>query len=179
MKIIRLIISKIWKKKQQINSQGFYSTDVWKTVADKYDIKNQLWIRAEQYINAGFMESGIIIYGEIYGPGIQGDKYSYGLDDIHFAGFDVEFNGKYFNEEQECVEFELLGLPQVPKLYKGKYDYDKIFNSFVKDNFIGNSKVPHEGCIVKSIDGNRHKISKIINSDYLIFGEKHLVPDSH
>lgn len=161
------------------DSQGFYSTDVWKTIADKYDIKNQLWNIVKNYVHIDNLGSGFVIFGEIHGPGIQGDKYSYGLKDIEFVGFDIEINGEYQGFEIENEYFSRLFLKQVPKLYKGKYDYDKIFNTFVKDNFIGNTKVPHEGAIVKSIDGDRHKICKIINPDYLIFGEKHLIPDSH
>jgi hypothetical protein len=46
-------------------------------------------------------------------------------------------------------------------------------------NFIGDTKVPHEGIVIKNIDGNRHKVAKVINPDYLIYGEKHNIGDSH
>ena len=71
-------------------SQGFYSTDVWGDVARKYDIRNRLW---EHVKNAyDYLESGFIVYGEIYGAGIQ-KNYDYGLTDIKFASFDVEVDG--------------------------------------------------------------------------------------
>jgi hypothetical protein len=49
----------------------------------------------------------------------------------------------------------------------------------VVNNFIPKTKVPHEGIVVKSITGERSKISKVINNDYLIYSEKHNVEDSH
>lgn len=158
------------------DSQGFYSTDVWKEIADKYDIKNKLW---NLFKSDNTIIDNLVIYGEIYGEGIQGEKYSYGLKTKQFVGFDIEIDGKYMSNLYEDFYFESLDLLQVPKLYKGGYNYDKIFNTFVKDNFIGDSKVPHEGVVVKSITGDRHKIAKIINPDYTIFSEKHLIPDSH
>ena len=60
------------------DSQGFYSTDVWKTVADKYNLKKILWNYVKDNYNTEELGSGFIIYGEIYGPGIQGDNYTYG-----------------------------------------------------------------------------------------------------
>jgi hypothetical protein len=41
------------------------------------------------------------------------------------------------------------------------------------------TKVPHEGVVVKHIDGERHKVGKVINPDYSIYGEKNNVGDSH
>ena len=52
-------------------------------------------------------------------------------------------------------------------------------DKFVFNNFIEGTKVPHEGVVVKHISGDRKKIGKIINPDYLIFSEKHNVGDSH
>mgnify|MGYP000052675406 CR=1 FL=1 len=67
-------------------SQGFYSTDVWRTIADQYDIQNKLWKYVKEYYTPERLGSGIVIYGEIYGHGIQ-KNYDYGLSDIRFAGF--------------------------------------------------------------------------------------------
>jgi hypothetical protein len=44
---------------------------------------------------------------------------------------------------------------------------------------IEGTKVPHEGVVIKSVDGDRQKVAKVINPDYLIYGEKHNVGDSH
>ena len=37
----------------------------------------------------------------------------------------------------------------------------------------------NEGIVIKHHTGNRNKVAKVINPDYLIYGEKHDVGDSH
>jgi RNA ligase (TIGR02306 family) len=157
------------------DSQGFYSTDVWDNVANKYDIRDKLWDHVKNTYD--YLESGFIIYGEIYGAGIQ-KNYDYGLEDIKFAGFDVEVDNKYVGYPAECAHFNVLDLPQVEKLYWGHWSKEKQ-DKFVFNNNIEGTKVPHEGVVVKSVTGDRKKVSKVINPDYLIYGEKNNVGDSH
>jgi RNA ligase (TIGR02306 family) len=160
------------------DSQGFYSTDVWRTIAEKYDIKNKLLNLAKTKNRAGELGAGIVIYGEIYGAGIQ-KNYEYGLKEIEFVGFDATVNGKY--ESTMYTEFlfrEALELPHVGVLYTGPWSQE-IQDKFVFGNMINDTKVPHEGIVIKYISGERNKIAKVINPDYLIYGEKHDVGDSH
>jgi hypothetical protein len=160
------------------DSQGFYSTDVWRTIAEKYDIKNKLLNLAKTKNRAGELGAGIVIYGEIYGAGIQ-KNYEYGLKEIEFVGFDATVNGKY--ESTMYTEFlfrEALELPHVGVLYTGPWSQE-IQDKFVFGNMINGTKVPHEGIVIKYISGERNKIAKVINPDYLIYGEKHDVGDSH
>jgi RNA ligase (TIGR02306 family) len=158
-------------------SQGFYSTDVWRTVAEEYNIQNKLWNYVKKYFTPERLGSGIVIYGEIYGHGIQ-KNYEYGLTDIRFAGFDVEINSVYQPLFTERGIFKELDLPKVDLLYTGPWDKE-IQDMFVFGNFIGKTKVPHEGIVVKCLSGERHKVAKVINPDYLIYGEKNNVGDSH
>jgi RNA ligase (TIGR02306 family) len=157
------------------DSQGFYSTDVWDEVAVKYDIRSKLWSHVKDTYE--YLDSGFIIYGEIYGVGIQ-KNYDYGLSEIKFAGFDVEVDNEYVGYPAECAHFDVLNLPQVERLYWGSWDKEKQ-DKYVFNNFIEGTKVPHEGIVVKSVTGNRGKVSKVINPDYLIYGEKNNVGDSH
>jgi len=161
------------------DSQGFYDTDVWRTIAEKYDIKNKLRKYAlylmSQNIDLG---AGVITYGEIYGAGIQ-KNYDYGLKDIEFAGFDLVVNGNY--ESAIYTEFvfkTIFDMPHVPILHIGKWSQE-IQDKFVFNNFIEGTKVPHEGIVIKHVSGERKKVAKVINPDYLIYGEKHNVGDSH
>jgi hypothetical protein len=78
----------------------------------------------------------------------------------------------------ETVHFDCLQLPQVELLYKGIW-VKEIQDTFVFNNNIEGGKVPHEGIVVKSVTGDRRKVSKVINPDYLIYGEKNNVGDSH
>ncbi len=159
------------------DSQGFYGTDVWRTVAEEYKIKEKLWDYVKAYFTPERFDSGVIIYGEIYGHGIQ-KNYEYGLNDIKFAGFDVEINGEYKEFSVERGIFKTLDLPTVEVLYKGYWSKEEQ-DKHVFGNFIEGTKVPHEGIVVKSLTGVRNKVAKVINPDYLIYGEKNNVGDSH
>lgn len=158
------------------DSQGFYSTDVWRTIAEKYNIKEKLW----SYIKNRNVElgEGIILYGEIYGAGIQ-KNYDYGLTDIEFAGFDVKLEGEYISTYDAWSLFKNhLKLPYVEILHYGDWTQE-IQDKFTFNNFIEGTKVPHEGIVIKYFTGDRKKVAKVINPDYLIYGEKHDVGDSH
>ena len=159
------------------DSQGFYSTDVWRTIAEKYNIKEKLW-ELVKTVNPEDIGSGIVLYGEIYGAGIQ-KNYDYGLTDIQFAGFDFTVNGKY--ETPDGAKFiieDRLDLPHVEVLYSGYWNQETQ-DKFTFNNFIEGTKVPHEGIVIKYFTGERQKVAKVINQDYLIYGEKHDVGDSH
>jgi RNA ligase (TIGR02306 family) len=159
------------------DSQGFYATDVWKTVAEKYDIRKKLWDHVKDTFDPNDVGSGFIIYGEIYGHGIQ-KNYDYGLTEIRFAGFDVEVDGSYVDNIYQSTHFKCLGLEEVETLYSGLWSKEEQ-DKYVFNNNIQGTKVPHEGIVVKCLSGNRHKIGKVINPDYLIYGEKNNVGDSH
>jgi RNA ligase (TIGR02306 family) len=159
------------------DSQGFYSTDVWRTIAEAYGIKERLWNQAKKY-SVEDLGSGLVLYGEIYGAGIQ-KNYEYGLDSIKFVGFDITINGKYLAPETtHLVTSCELQLSHVEVLYEGKWDQE-IQDKFVFNNFIEGTKVPHEGIVIKHVSGERQKVAKVINPDYLIYGEKNDVGDSH
>lgn len=159
------------------DSQGFYDSDVWKTIAEKYQIRNRLWMYIKDAYSPSDIGSGFIIYGEIYGHGIQ-KNYDYGLIEMRFAGFDVEVNGKYQDNIYQSTHFKCLGLEEVQTLYSGLWSKEKQ-DKYVFNNNIHGTKVPHEGIVVKSVTGVSSKVSKVINPDYLIYGEKNNVGDSH
>jgi RNA ligase (TIGR02306 family) len=158
------------------DSQGFYSEDVWRKIAQKYKIKEKLWDYVKnQNVEIG---EGIILYGEIYGAGIQ-KNYEYGLTDIEFVGFDVKENGEYLSTYNAWNSIQThLELPYVEILHYGDWSQE-VQDNYVFNNFIEGTKVPHEGIVIKYHTGERQKVAKVINPDYLIYGEKHNVGDSH
>lgn len=165
------------------NTQGFYDKNVWFDIESKYDIKNKLIsflnnnLKLSNFRLSDFIGNGIIIYGEIYGAGIQ-KNYDYGLNEIDFVAFDISVDGKYMPcafVYYTCLD---LNIPHVEILYQGPYS-DRIKDSFLLNNYIGNTKVPHEGIFIKHLSGDRSKTAKVINPEYLIYGEKNNVGDSH
>ena len=160
------------------DSQGFYDTNVWYQIADKYEIKKRLW----EYVKSVAMEpeigDGITIYGEIYGAGIQ-KNYDYGLTDIEFVGFDVKENGEYLSPiNAKLLIANILELRYVEILHFGNWSQE-IQDKFTFNNFIDGTKVPEEGIVIKYHTGERNKVAKVINPDYLIASEKYNYGDSH
>jgi RNA ligase (TIGR02306 family) len=159
------------------DSQGFYDTNVWYEIADKYEIKQKLWDFVKETGTPEGIGEGFCIYGEIYGAGIQ-KNYEYSLKDIRFSVFDVTLNGDYVPTGWTEEYTKELDLDHVEVLYDGLWTQE-IQDSFVFNNFIDGTKVPHEGIVIKHVSGDRSLVAKVINPDYLIYGEKYNVGDSH
>jgi RNA ligase (TIGR02306 family) len=159
------------------DSQGFYDTNVWYEIAEKYNIKEKMWDNAK-FRGAEDIGTGMILYGEIYGAGIQ-KGYDYRLSEIRLVGFDVSINGQYLDTAKAAYIITThFRVPYVPILWTGMWSKE-IQDACVLDNFIEGTKVPHEGIVVKDVSGDRRKIAKVINPAYLIFGEKYEIGDSH
>lgn len=151
------------------DSQGFYSTDVWREVMEDYDLETVLWTIAQNSDRETIGE-GIILYGEIYGEGIQ-KYYSYGEANHKIKFFDLKVNGDYVNHytfERVCNQWFQ---PMVEVLYEGKFD-EKIIAKLQTGRYIPGTKIPEEGIVVKSITGDRAKIAKYVNPEYLAFQAK-------
>jgi RNA ligase (TIGR02306 family) len=159
-------------------SQGFYDTNVWYDIEKKYDIKSKLWNYIKNDFEPSDIREGIIVYGEIYGPGIQ-KNYDYGLKEIKFVGFDIKVGGEYLDVDTSYYIFrDKLELSYVKLLYQGLWSQE-IQDKYTFNNFIPGTKVPEEGIVIKHVSGERQKIAKVINPDYSIYSEKHNVGDSH
>lgn len=157
------------------DSQGFYDTNVWYDIEKRYEIKKKLWEYVKGSEDIG---EGVILYGEIYGKGIQ-KGYEYGLDEIRFAVFDIKDAGKYMcpSVSRQVTE-KALELPYVEVLYYGKWSQE-IQDKYTFNNFIPGTKTPEEGIVIKYYTGERQKVAKVINPDYLIYAEKKDIGDSH
>ena len=96
----------------------FRTASVWNRMAEKYRLGDSL----------GEAENrGLVLYGEVYGDGIQDLKY--GLDGeqrvMFFDLYDTQ-TGRWFDVEsfnRFCAAYEL---PTCPELYRGPYDAEMI-----------------------------------------------------
>lgn len=135
---------------------GFYGEDVYGRIAKKYNLKE---IIPEDYI----------LYGEIYGKGIQ--ELEYGMDDIDVRFFDVKYKGTYLNYH-DCVTFCLnKQLPRVPVIHLGMYKAECLKNHTEGNSLLAFTQI-REGCVVKSVKEKYthtvgRKILKSINPEYL------------
>ncbi len=126
-----------------------------------------------------YKNRNIILYGECYGGGIQ--SFDYGSpDQMLYRAFDISIGGSFLDHDaftHMCTEF---GVPMVPIVYKGIFDFDKLVE-------LARTKPPelckhvNEGIVVKPIYEIRSPklgrlILKIINDEYLL--KKNEKPDA-
>lgn len=110
----------------------------------------------------------VVIYGEVYGKGIQKLEYSKVSPDIAF--FDIMVEGKYISYSVFKYLCSKYKLPTVPHLYHGKWDPSlKILGE-------GRSTLANhtmEGCVIRSYREATHPrvgrfVFKYVNDDYLL-----------
>lgn len=153
------------------DSNGFYSTDIWREIANKYDIKNDLWKIAKE-LGKDKLGEGIILYGEIIGHGVQ-KYYDYGIEfGKEIESFDIKIDGKYLSYSEFLEILDKTNIMPVKLIYKGLYNRHTIDTLVSKLGFLNGTKVPHEGIVVFSTDGQTQTRAKFINPAYLEFQSK-------
>jgi len=139
--------------------KGYYEQNVYAKMVSKYKLKN-------------ILKKGDVIYGEIYGAGIQ-KGYTYGLNnDIDLVVFDIMRNGKYLDyedfEEQAFYGY-YLKIPAL--LFEGKYKDCNLNDLCVGESILSPTQKVREGCMVKPLiesDLLPRKGAKVINPAYLL-----------
>lgn len=114
----------------------------------------------------------VILFGEIYGPGVQ--DMQYGETEKRFRAFDCSVNGEYLNRKEFWSLCQQYRIDTVPLLYKGGF-YQTVVDSFTNGdssfNITGKFK-GREGIVIKPLAeqvdyrGNR-VILKSVSVDYL------------
>jgi RNA ligase (TIGR02306 family) len=147
------------QKKWSNTNRGFYKEDVWKKIAKRYKFNE--WLPKDY-----------IIYGEIYGKGIQ--ELTYGLDDIEFRVFDIKYKGKYLDWRLVYDFCQVSCLMPVPELFIGKYDDETRKLLSVGNSILSGAEIQiREGCVIKPIkERDDHKLGRVIlkslNPEYLL-----------
>ena len=144
-------------------STGFYKQNVYYMMAEKYNLSD-------------ILGPGEVIYGEIYGHGIQkGYDYGCGENEWKMVVVDVMINGEYINGPDAKKFCRSRGLPYVPVLINDN-DFD-----FEMCNLIANPKNdkstlfpglvrPMEGIVIKPMQETKgymgRLVFKLINDNY-------------
>jgi RNA ligase (TIGR02306 family) len=120
------------------------------------------------------LKPGEVLYGEIYGDGIQ-KNYSYGCKNCEhkLVVFDIMRDGQYSNSEQVrgwCVRYQM---DMVPILYEGEFDYEQAKALTIGDSVLCPSQKVREGIVIKPEVESNHpnvgrKILKLISDQYLL-----------
>jgi RNA ligase (TIGR02306 family) len=136
---------------------AFYKENVYQKIADELDLKSKL-------------KNGEILYGEIFGPGIQ-KGYDYGQKKLAFRAFDLMRDGVFVDWDDLVSWCKEHGIETVPELYRGKYDAELVRQLATGASTFPNTPVK-EGVVVRTekeaYRGNVRAILKEINPDYLL-----------
>jgi len=101
---------------------------------------------------------GMALYGEVYGPNVQGVQFTYGKQQgqYGFAAFDVLSSGRWVDNKElldNPVYYDGL-LETVPVLYRGPLDRF-LLETIAEDDSIYPGQKVREGVVIKLEDGER------------------------
>jgi len=138
------------------DKNNYYGQDLWGKVANKYNLKS-------------LIPNDYIVYGEVFGKGVQ--DLTYGLDDIDLIVFDIKYKGQYLPWDTVKHLCEMWGLKVVPELYIGNWN-DELLKLHTDGKSVICPKQIREGCIIKMVDESKdmrigRKILKSVSIDYL------------
>jgi len=138
----------------------YYETNVYAEIVVRYDLKNRI-------------DKGMVVYGEIYGHGIQ-KGYSYGLAEGEFnlAAFDVMCDGRYLDPSEFYRYCNYKDIPTVPYMYKGPFGNLDIDQIVTCESPLWHEQKIREGVVIKPIVESSsymgRKILKAISPEYLM-----------
>lgn len=98
-------------RRKEVDQHGKPSL-YWMPLTEK--MKSMLW-------SIGMGERNIIIFGEIYGSGVQDMPYGMINGEKKFRAFDMALDGKYIDFDQKMKVFEGCKIDTVPVLYRGPF----------------------------------------------------------
>lgn len=111
---------------------------VWNRMAEKHSLHRHL-----------SNHPGLVLYGEVYGPGIQ--DLTYGLKEPEVVFFDAyDTNARrWFNTESFFEFCDRYGLPTVPVLHHGPFDLAQCYELAEGKTTLNGAKHVREGVVIK------------------------------
>lgn len=155
--------------RKEFNQKGIRS-NFWNAFNDQ--IKNLLTELS------GEDNKSVILFGEIYGPGIQ--DMHYGMSKPEFVAFDISVDGSYLDYDTKVALFSKYGIPMVPYLYRGPFtwhsmEYYTTGETTICDSEKAGKFAGREGIVITPVKerynfdlgGSGRVIFKSISVDYL------------
>lgn len=122
----------------------------------------------------------VILFGEIYGSGIQDMSYGYTGGAKGFCVFDISVDGAYLGHEAKHESCRAFGVSQVPILYRGPFSWEAVETYTYGDTLLCSPDQAgrfrgREGCVITpvrerydpALGGSGRVILKSISADYL------------
>ncbi len=127
----------------------------------------------KKYLEAGCDD--IIIYGEIFGPGIQDMDYGIKNGQIEYRVFDISINGRYVNWFELAAICDTWYISLVPLIYIGPFHSEYVqawTNGKSSYNDIKSKFKGREGCVITPLNESYKSdlgriILKSVSADYL------------
>ena len=139
---------------------------MYEEIVNKYQLRERL-------------HEGFVIYGEIYGDGIQ-KGYTYGCKagEHKLVVFDVQVipsntTSRYLDADSAELYALDSGLPFVPIIFRGHYSHKNLTEIATGRSILNDSQSVREGIVVKPMHERFHPnmgrmIAKYINPEYLL-----------
>ena len=158
------------QRRKEVDARGRPS-DFWRPMTDA--VRGLL-----QALSAG--EHSVVLFGELYGSGVQDMAYGLAGGAKGFRAFDIAVDGKYLDHDAKAEVLGRHGVEMVPSLYRGPFSWDA-----VEEHTYGPTTMcppdaagrfgGREGCVVTPVEERYHAglgdsgrvILKSISADYL------------
>ena len=116
--------------------------------------------------------NSIIVYGEIYGPGVQDMHYGLDSQTKDYRVFDVSINGHYIAFGRMAFLAMQAGLEIVPILFTGELTLDRVFAYADGNTTMNDAEQIREGIVIRPFSEekphrNGRHIFKVISGAYL------------
>ena len=133
--------------------------NVYLEAVEKYDLRNKI----------GHDE---VIYGEVYGSGIQPPGFTYGCaeGERRLVIFDVQLGGQYIDHDRVVTYGQTRGLDVVPTLYQGPFSKAALQAVLQGPSVLAPTEPIREGCVIRPVKEEQlptgRKMQKAINPDF-------------
>ena len=115
--------------------------------------------------------ASVIVFGEIYGSGVQDLAYGLQNSEKTFRAFDISVNGEYLNYEEFAMWCNVYGIPTVPILLRGPFGWDYMENLAEGETALTENGQIREGIVIRPLKEEAtlqgRKIRKLIGFGYL------------
>lgn len=108
----------------------------------------------------------VILYGELYGPGIQALTYGVEPGKVGYVAFDLLIDGKFVEHEAFEAACRLFGIPMAPVLAVGDGTFEEFCEMAEGDTMLGGGPHMREGVVIKTLREPR-VVAKLISDSYL------------
>jgi RNA ligase (TIGR02306 family) len=151
---------KVQLQSKKHRTTSYYGTDIWAKFVQEYDIDTML-------------ADGEVVYGEIYGEGIQ-KGYSYGATGEHreFVVYDVKVGDRFLSHDELVAWCTARALPMVPTLYTGPFSEEIVAQHTDGASVLHPGTKVREGCVVRPIverhNHNGRAVYKSVSAAFLL-----------